>query len=336
MSSRRDRVSRSNFDKVPIGGRRRRLLFLGRRSPQPARSSSDEEIVPVFDPWPEPSLPTSMRRRGPVRARSPAGVGHVGAGAGGGAQHDERRTTVCRRQWRNHAAVGILRDGLCRPHRPCPANGRGAQRGSLRQHLERPLLSQRHAAAGRLPDRVARHDRQRPRRSGRPLRSGPRQRQRGGNRNRALRGRALRRDERPHRPLRAPRQWHRAERCARRDRLRAAADRRSSDAPAQNRRAGCALCGRRLGNQRLPGRKPNAGLARHPAVHGARDAGRHVALRRQTNRAALLARRALRHRPAQRRRHRIRLGGAHPCNPARPRPAAGELAAPLHAATGRQ
>jgi hypothetical protein len=44
-----------------------------------------------------------------------------------------------------------LRHRICRQSRPCPPHGRGGGRHALRQHLERLLLSQCAAAAGRFP-----------------------------------------------------------------------------------------------------------------------------------------------------------------------------------------
>ena len=78
-----------------------------------------------------------------------------------------------------------------------------ARRGRLRQHLERQVLRERQAAGGRLPRRVARHDR---RRSGRPSR--PVRQHRGEGRDRRHRDRpprwgALRRGPRPDRALSA-------------------------------------------------------------------------------------------------------------------------------------
>src|SRR5262249_54172843 len=100
--------------------------------------------------------------------------------------------------------------------------------------------------------------------------------------------------------------------------------------------AGRALRRPGLGDQFLPSRKSNAKLCGHPALHRTGDARRYLALRRQSDRATLLARRALRHRATQRGRDRIRLRGPNICHPARPRPAAGKLAAPLYARARRQ
>src|SRR5207302_7676418 len=83
--------------------------------------------------------------------------------------------------------------------------------------------------------------------------------------------------------------------------------------------------------------EPDAQVARAPAVHGARDASRHLALRRQPDGAAILARRALRDRAAQCGRPRPRSDGRGTlCDTARPRPARGELASTLQTRAGRQ
>ncbi len=81
--------------------------------------------------------------------------------------------------------------------------------------------------------------------------------------------------------------------------------------------------------------EPHARLPRHPAMHRARNAGRHLALRRQPHGAAVL--------PAERFVTGLRNGegiafdsaGRHLRDPARPRPARAELAEALYAGAGR-
>ena len=66
---------------------------------------------------------------------------------------------------------GLLRHGLRRQDRPRAADGRGARRHRVRQHVERRLLQQRHAARGRLPRRAQGHQGRRQGRPGRALRA---------------------------------------------------------------------------------------------------------------------------------------------------------------------
>ena len=65
---------------------------------------------------------------------------------------------------------------------------------------------------------------------------------------------------------------------ARGRRFGAAAHRRPSHASVQDRCAGRPVRRPRLGHQCLPAAEPNSQFSGHPAVHGARDAGRHLAL----------------------------------------------------------
>jgi len=61
---------------------------------------------------------------------------------------------------------GFCANGVRRQYRSRAADGGGAQWGGLRQHLERSLLPQRHAAPRRVFTRAAGHHRRRPRRRG--------------------------------------------------------------------------------------------------------------------------------------------------------------------------
>ena len=61
-----------------------------------------------------------------------------------------------------------------------------------------------------------------------------------------------------------------------------------------------------IGDQFLPARRIACRTSRRQALHGARDPRRHLALRRQQDRAAILPGRALRHRHSQCRGHRHR------------------------------
>ena len=88
----------------------------------------------------------------------------------------------------------------------------------------------------------------------------------------------------------------------------------------------------RLRHQRLPGREPHRLLPGASAMHRAGDAGGHLALRCQPHGAAVLAGRAFCHRDPQCRRHCGRRERPRALrDPARPRPAARELAEAVHA-----
>ena len=91
-------------------------------------------------------------------------------------------------------------------------------------------------------------------------------------------GALFRGNERSHRPLRLAAGRDRADRGARGRRFGAAAHRRPSHASVQDRCAG-RTCTSTSARPPMPARaEPNAEFSGHPAVHGARDAGRHLAL----------------------------------------------------------
>ena len=89
-----------------------------------------------------------------------------------------------------------------------------------------------------------------------------------------------------------------------------------------------------IGDERLREGEPHAALARQRSLHRARNARRHLALRRQQERSGVLAEGTLCDRQPQRRGLRLRRRRAPLHHPAWPRPAARGLAGAVHRQTG--
>ena len=103
-----------------------------------------------------PSMNSHMRFRGALSASTATALAATLLTVSG-AQTGRTTDRVQDRPRRHHPVSRLLRDRVRRPPRTRPPYGGGVQRCRLCQHLERPLLPQRHAAAGRLPDRAAGH-----------------------------------------------------------------------------------------------------------------------------------------------------------------------------------
>ena len=209
--------------------------------------------------------------------------------SGGNCLYDRRRQRDARRragaetdvlglQRRPHYFAGFLRDDICRQSRPCPSFGRSPGRHALRQHMERPLLSQCAPATGRFYPSLEGHQRRGT--SGRhsPLwcycRGGWHWRKR----HRALSRRAVCGGKRPHPALSTRPRDAAADRAANRGAVRPAPDRRPSHAPVRDRLEGRAVRRSRLGDKFLSVSKSHTQFAGPQPMHREGDARRHVAL----------------------------------------------------------
>ena len=204
---------------------------------------------------------------------------------------------------------GLLRHRLRRQHRPCPPSGCGAERRSLRQHLERPLLRRTTpAAGGRFPGRA--QDTKGPARptSSSALARTVKQARPAAPASRSTTARSMRRSTTGSSATRC------AGRICQQARpevivVRNAAGRRPPDASIRDRRRGQPVSSTWARPPTRANQEPHGEVAGHQALHGTGDARRHLALRRQQGPARVLARRALCHRHPQRRGHAFDAAG---------------------------